>query len=190
MQFDLSALGITQEELQQRVVDRIAESVLRFETSNENGDPVWMESDMSRSMDKLVRERINAEVQRIADAHVLPKVTQMIENITLQQTNEWGEKRGAPVTFIEYLVQRADFYMNEKVSHDGKAKGESGGYSWNGTQTRLTYLVHQHLQYSIETAMKGALSQVNAAIVPALAETAKTKLSEIAASLKVEVRTK
>mgnify|MGYP000875718723 FL=1 len=41
-----------------------------------------------------------------------------------------------------------------------------------------------------DTRERGALSQVNAAIVPALAETAKTKLSEIAASLKVEVRTK
>ena len=35
-----------------------------------------------------------------------------------------------------------------------------------------------------DTRERGALSQVNAAIVPALAETAKTKLSEIAASLK------
>lgn len=190
MQIDLSAIGINQDELQQRVVDKIAESVLRYESSDEDGDPVWVASDMARSMDKLVRERINAEVQRLADAHVLPKVSQMVESIVLQQTNEWGEKTGKPVTFIQYLVQRADFYMNEKVDFQGKPKSAAGGCSWNGTQTRLTHLVHEHLHYSIDTAMKGALSQVNAAIVPALAETAKAKLSEIAASLKVEVKTK
>jgi hypothetical protein len=190
MKFDLSALGITQEELQQRVVDKIAEAVLRYETDDENGDPVWVESDMKRTMDKLVRERINAEVQRLADAHVLPKVTQMIETITLQQTNKWGEKTGEPVTFIEYLVQRADFYMNESVDFQGKAKGQGDSYSWKGAQTRLTHLVHEHLHYSIEAAMKDAIKSVNAAIVPALAETARLKLAQLAGSLKVDVTAK
>lgn len=93
------------------------------------------------------------------------------------------------MSFLEYLVDRAEAYLTEKVSFDGKTKAESRGYSWNGTQTRLSYLVDRHLHYSIEKAMKNALANANKAIVQGLEDTVKLKLGEIQKSLKVTVKT-
>jgi hypothetical protein len=79
--------------------------------------------------------------------------------------------------------------MQEKVNYEGKGKNEAGSYSWNGTQTRITHMVHQHLHCSIETAMKQALQIATNGIASGLQETVKTKLSEVSQKLKVEVKT-
>jgi hypothetical protein len=50
-------------------------------------------------------------------------------------------------------------------------------------------MIDKHLHFSIESAMKSAVSNANSAIVGGLEETVKIKLAEIAKSLKVTVKT-
>lgn len=133
-------------------------------------------------------KRIDKAVERIAEKHILPNVDSYIEKLTIQATNQWGEKRGERTTFLEYLIQRANNYLTEMVSFEGKSKSEASGYSWNGTQSRLTHLVHHHLHYSIDKAMKEAVGNVHSKIVPALQETVNKKLSEISIALKTEIK--
>lgn len=95
-------------------------------------------------------------------------------------------------TFIEYLVKRAEAYLTEKVDFQGKSKDENGSYSsFSPSQTRIAHMVHQHLSYSIESAMKNAVQTANSAIAIGIAETVKIKLAEIQkgiqASIKVNV---
>lgn len=94
---DLDAIGITAEELQERVVDRIAERAL-------GDDDFSPGSPLKRQIDKEIQERIDLAVTEIADKHILPNVSEYIETLTLQETNKWGEKKGEPITFVEYLV--------------------------------------------------------------------------------------
>ncbi len=77
--------------------------------------------------------------------------------------------------------------MTEKVDSSGKTKEESGSYSFSGTQTRVAHMIHRHLHFNIETAMKEALATANGSIVKGLEETVKLKLAEIAKALKVTV---
>lgn len=187
----LEALGLTPQEITDRIVDRYVEQLRVTYTADENGDRVDRASDFDRAMQKRITERIDAEVTRLAEMHVLPRVASMVENVVLQKTNSWGEKVGQPVSFVEYLVQRAEAFMTEKVDFKGRSKGEDGNsYSWNGTQTRVAYMLHSHLHYSIETAMKAAVANANSAISAGIAETVKIKLGEIAQNLKVKVETK
>lgn len=184
--FDLSQLGFTKEELQERVLDRICEQVLTgryFDYDDECGASTA--SHFGKELEKRIKVRIDESIDALAQKHVLPNVTSYMENLLIQTTNQWGEKRGEPVSFIEYLTQRAEAYMQEKVSHDGKSQAESGGYSWSGNQTRITYLVHKHLQYNIETAMKSALQIANSAIAQGIESTVKMKLEDIVKTLKV-----
>ena len=51
-------------------------------------------------------------------------VTAYVESFCLTETNKWGKKTGKSMTFTEYLVQRAELYLTEKVDLRGKAKGE------------------------------------------------------------------
>lgn len=192
MSFDLKSLGFTQEDLQERVIDRICENLLSStEYSPDDGREYPVESRFKTAIDKRVKEQIDATINALAQKHVLPNVSQYIEELTIQQTNQWGEKKGSPVTFIEYLISRAQDYMREEVNSAGKSKAECDSYGWTGTkQTRITHLIHGHLHYSIETAMKDALKVATGEIARGIHETARLKLNEIAAGMKVAVTAK
>lgn len=185
--FNLESLGFTKGELQQRVIDQIVEQIMHEPTEDDDGRTFLRRSEFRLALDKQVKAHIDATVARMAEQHVLPNVSQYIENLTLTETNAWGEKVKEPVTFIQYLIARAEQYLTEKVDGQGKDKAD-GGYSWSGKQTRITYLIHQHLHYSIETAMKDAVAQTNKVIVGGIQETVKIKLAEIAQKMKVTVQ--
>lgn len=186
MAVTIDDLGITQEELVNRVVERIADRFLLVTVAGEEGEEWDDDSSFAKNVKREVQARVDQAVTALGDKHILPNVTDYIENLTLQETTKWGEKRGQPLTFTEYLVLRAEHYMQEQVNYDGKGKSEGDSYSWKGTQTRLAHMIHAHLHYSIETAMKSALSSANSQIVNGLQETCKTKLQEIAAKLNVK----
>ena len=186
---DLESLGISKEELQNRVIDALCDKLLNERYFDEDGENAIASSTFGVKLTKVIKDRIDSQIAALAEEHVLPNVKTFIDNLVLQQTTEWGTKVGRPVTFIEYLTHQAETYMTEQVNYEGKSKNQSDGYSWKGTQTRLTNLVHQHLHYSIETAMKDALKIANNAIAQGIQETVKIKLAEIAAQLKVEIKT-
>lgn len=186
----LEALGISRDDIIEKVIDRCVDSLMSTQYfDQEDGSPYRAKSDVEKRITELCRKRVDEKVQQIADDHILPLVSQRIENLTLQQTNSWGEKTGAPVTFIEYLVKRADNYLTEKVDYNGKSKDENGSsYGWSGTQSRITFMIHQHLHYSIKSAMEDAVKHVNAALSKGLQETVKTKIDEIVSSLKIQTK--
>jgi hypothetical protein len=187
---DFKELGFTEKELQERIVDKIVAQMMVAEEYDEDvRDTVQTRSPFQVKLEKLIQKRIDEAVEAMADKYVLPKVAEYIENLSLQETNRWGEKTGKPVTFIEYLVQRAEHYMTEQVDYKGKTKSEDS-YSWKGTQTRVAHMIHEHLQYSISTAMREALANANSQIAKGLQDTVKIKLGQIATSLKVTTETK
>jgi hypothetical protein len=190
MTIDIESLGFTKAELQKRLIDQLCERVLSRVSCDEDGEEVHNDSEFKRALDKAIKARIDETINAIAEKHVLPNVSTYIENLSLQETTKWGAAKGAPVSFTEYLVKRAEDYMLEKVDYEGKCKNESHNSSfWNGTQTRLTHLVHKHLHYSIESAMKNALSIANSAIAQGIQETVKIKLAEISKHLAVGIKT-
>ncbi len=183
----LESLGFTQEELQQRVVDQLCETAMaRRVVDNEHGDN-YMPSDVRKQLDKLVKDRCDEKIKEIADKFILPNVAHQVETLVIQKTNQYGEKTGEPVTFIEYLTKRAEQYLMEEVDHDGKTKEESRGGYWNKNQTRITYLINSHLEHHIGQAMKNALALTQEGVGKALLETAKIKLNEFATGIKLSV---
>lgn len=190
MNIDLKSLGFTNEELQERVIDRICESLLssmEYDPDSDREFPVA--NRFQNEIKKRVEVRINETINALAEKYVLPNVAQYIEELTIQTTNNYGEKKGEPVTFIEYLVSRAKAYMQEQVDSSGRSNAESTTPYWSGKQTRITMLVHKHLADSVETAMKDAMTVATGEVARGIHETARMKLNEIAASLKVKVTT-
>lgn len=185
MTMTLESIGFTQEEIQNKVIDSIVDQLLSSTFAGEDGEEFDNTSRFKTKLDEAIKLRIDSAISALAEKHVLPNVTQYIENLTLQKTNEWGEAKGDKLTFIEYLVQRAEAYLNEKVNHEGKGKAEANGYSWDGRQTRITYLVNSHLHYSIESAMKTAMQNANSLIAGGIQETVKLKLKQLTDSLVV-----
>lgn len=185
---DLKELGFTKDELQKRVVDKCVESLLTGVGWDEGGDEGSIDSALSKKLAATVKRRIDEAVEKMATKHILPGVTKYIETLCLEETNRWGEKKGTKLTFIEYLVARADFWMREEVSFQGKTKDEDS-YSWKASGTRIAHMVHQHLHYSIESAMKKALDNANSTIKGGLEAAVKIALENAQKALKVEVKT-
>lgn len=184
----IEALGLSKEELADRIVERAAARLLEAIVSDEDGNGVEVPTTFARAMEQQIKYKVDEAIDKIAGKHVLPNVASYVENLSLQATNQWGETSGKKVTFIEYLVQRAEAYLQEPVNFQGTAKRDGDSYGWRGAQTRVSHLVEKHLQYSIETAMKEALKTANASIVDGLETAVKMKLAEIGAKLKVEVK--
>lgn len=191
---NLEELGITRDELTERLVAKLTNELLseRYAGYDEDGDPIGGErpTDSARQLHQLVRERIDRQVAALAEKHVLPKVDSMIANLVLQQTNAWGEKTGKAVTFIEYMVQRGEAYLAETVDWHGKSRQEDSGYNWKGHQTRLTHMVHKYLHHEVEQAMKKSTQTVMDAFAKDMTKTVKLKLQEISDQLKVAVTTR
>ena len=187
MALSIEELGITQEELIARVVDRLCETMLNEKSYDEEGDQVSRPNSFHEQIKALIKVRIDAKVNEIAEAHVLPKVSSLVENIVLQETTKWGEKVGEPVTFIQYLTKRAEAYLHEHVDYQGKSKEEAGSYSWSKSQTRIAHIVNQHLHHSIKTAMEAAMKDANSIIIKGIEETAKIKLEEVSKALKISI---
>lgn len=191
MEITLEALGITQDKLVELVVERLVENATAYIIPGEDGEPVEKTSRLWDALTKRVQHAIDTRIAALAEKNVIPHVTNIMENLVLQTTNKWGEKVGKPVTFIEYMTQRAEAYLTEPVNFEGKSKSEDGyGYGWKQAQTRISHLIHQHLHYSIETAMKNALGTTTSAIREGLLSTAKIKLEEFAKSMNVRVEVK
>lgn len=188
MELTLESLGLSRDEIIERVVGRLAESLLEtWVPGDEDDEGGTVQTQFAKMLERKVLERVNVAVEEIAGRHVLPHVADYVETLSLQETSKWGEKKGVPLTFVEYLVARAEAYLREEVNYDGKVKGQDS-YSWSKAGTRIAYMVNKHLQYSIQTAMETALKNANVAIVGGIEDAVKIKLDEVAASLKVTAK--
>lgn len=175
----LEAIGLTAEELQERVIDRAAAMLAKRVYTRESDE-----------LHGAVQRVITEVVGKVADEELKPWATGQIEAVVMQRTNEWGEAKGEAVTFRQYLVQRAEAYLLEKVDYDGKSREESrfSGSSFTAKGTRIAWMVNQHLHHEIEGAMKSALTTTNNAIAAGIQETVRLKLAEISTALRVEVK--
>lgn len=189
---DLETIGITKQELQDRVVARIAEGLLTewVPGDPEEGEPqrIQAPSRLEKAFRDLIGEQIKTAVNALAEKTVLPIVSGKVEDIVMQETNKWGEKTGQPCTFREYLVQRAEAWITEPTDFQGKGRGERGSYSWEAKTTRIAYMIHEHLQYEIQSAIQKALADLNSNVAKGIHEAVKIKLDEALAGLKVETK--
>lgn len=178
---ELQALGITPEDVLTRVCERICDSFVSEEKTYAH--------DFQSRVERAVKDRVDAVLTKTVDEVILPKVSEMVEQIQLQETNRWGEpKANAKLTFKEYLTQRVDLYIREQVDFDGKAQAEDS-YAWRGRTTRIAYMIDKHIHYTIEKAMKDALATANSSISKGLSEAVTIALKNIQVNVKTEVKT-
>jgi hypothetical protein len=177
---ELALLGFTEEDVLNRLVDKLCEQMVETEEC--------YAGDFGRRLQKAVEQRVSETLDKAMAAHILPKVSEMVEGVCLVETNRWGEKVGEKLTFIEYLVKRTEAYITEGVNYNGKTQSEDS-YSWRKHSTRIAFMINQHLQYSIDNAMKKALGDVNSSIRKGLENAVKIALQNITVQVKTDVIT-
>jgi hypothetical protein len=185
----LKSLGLDIESLGDRIVDQCVEALLRstgFDPETE--EETRYESRFKREIEARIQKAVDSKIAALAEEHLLPRVGEMIEAANLRQTNNYGEPKGEPMTFIEYIAARAEAYMSEPVDCQGKTKQE-GGYGWKSEGPRLTVLMKLHIKDTLDKEAKAAVCDVNKVIAKNIEQAAKDAINSAAASLKVSVST-
>ncbi len=181
---DLSAIGLDQKALADcivaRAVDKIVSSILEDVRYDEDGEPTIKQSKFDHALRVAVDAQIKRITEKIGEETIAPKVEALIEGLTFQKTNDWGEPKQPPKTWRELLVERAEGWLTEQVSYEGKTKEENrGGCGWSPNGTRISYLVDKHLQYEISVAMKAALADANKKIAEGIHTAVKLQLDDL-----------
>jgi hypothetical protein len=197
MEFTCEQIGMDQAELQERVVQGLVEKILgenRHNDTDEDGE-YYPRGEVMKEVNALVEAAIKTSVEKIGEEHVYPMADRLITEHIFQKTTTWGEKKGEPLTFVEYLVKRAEEYLVEDVNEKGTSYRETQGHmhsqrDWKSAGPRLVMLVDQTLTKKMRESMNAAAEKINVTLAECLAETAKKELQRIARMLKVEVREK
>jgi len=185
----LKALGINPEDLAERIVDQAVESLLSYTGFNEDGERVGSyETRFRKEIDAKVQKTVDAKIAALAEQHIVPRVGEMIENANMVKTNQYGEAKGAQMTFKEYIAHRAEAYMSEPVSYFGKSKEEdNNSHNWKSEGPRLTVLMKTYIRDTLEKSAKSAVNDVNTAIAKGIQKAAVDAIASAATSLKVSI---
>ena len=185
----LSALGISPEELGNRIVDQAVETLLNTTGFNpDTEEETRYESRFKREIEARVKQAVDEKIAALAAVHLVPRVGEMIESANMQKTNGYGELKGEPMTFKEYIAHRAEAYMSENVNYHGKSKAEDGdSYNWRSEGPRLTVLMRNYIRETLEAAAKAAVNDVNKVIADNIGKAAKQAIAQAGAAIKVSV---
>ena len=182
----LEALGVSATELSERIVEQAVHALLYSTGFDEEGDESSYASKFKQQVEKRVQEAVDLKIAALAAEHVLPRVGEMIEAANMMKTNAYGEPKGEPMTFKEYIASRAEVYMSEKVDYNGQSKEESrDGYNWRESGPRLTVLMKLYIKDTLEKSAKNAINDVNKVIAKNIEQAARDAITSCAASLKI-----
>lgn len=189
MEITLESLGLTVEQMQDRLVDAMIDRFLTSTVSDEDGEPVAIVSRFQTSIREAILSRVDASVERLVAPALEGSITAYIDTFKVQHTNGYGEAKREPETITEYIVRRSREYLMEGVNHEGKSRAEytKGGrdtYGYKDQTTRVAYLIDKRLNDEIEAAMKEALKTANEAIAGGLKSAVAFELNKINAKLK------
>lgn len=168
MELTLESLGLTQEELAERVVEGAVEALLRHTYADENGNPEEVETRLSKQVMSEVKQRLDEAVCKIGDEHIMPKFVARLESLEFQNTNHYGEPKGEAKTFLEYLTERCDAYVSEPVDHSGRTAHE-GAYNWQRSGPRIAVMVDNYIDIHIQDVLKKKLKTFNADLAKGVA---------------------
>lgn len=184
----LKALGVSPEELGDRIVDQAVEALLSSTGFNpDTEEETRYESRFKREVEARVQKAVDLKIAALAEVHVIPRVGEMIEAADMRQTSNYGEAKGPAMTFKEYIAYRAEEYMSENVDSQGKAKNEGDSYNWRSSGPRLTVLMRMYIRETMEAAAKAAVNDVNKVIAKNIEQAARDAIAATAAKLKVQV---
>jgi len=185
----LEALGVSAEDLAERIIDQAVHALLYSTGFNpETEEEVTYENKFKKAIEAKIQQTVDLKIAAIASEHILPRVGEMIEQANMRQTSKYGEQKGEPMTFKEYLAYRADAYMTEEVNLQGQSKNEcSDSYSWRSKGPRMTVLMRNYVKDSMESAAKAAVTDINKVIAKNIEKAAKDAIASTVANLKVAI---
>lgn len=189
----LEALGVSAEDLADRIVDQAVNTLLSSTGFNpDTEEETRYESRFKREIEARVQKAVDEKIAALAAVHIVPRVGEMIEQADMRKTNGYGEPKGPSLTFKEYIAHRAEVYMTEDVDYHGNSKADlearsESTYNWRNCGPRLTVLMRNYIADSLEKHAKAAVNDVNKVIAKNIENAARDAITAAAGAIKVSV---
>lgn len=184
--FTCETIGLTETELQDRVIEAIRNSLLYHVAPLSEGGDFEGDSPLREQLNSAIQNQVDNNINKIATEQVLPNIETYIRDFKITCTNPYGEPTSEPQTFTEYLASRAENYILEPVNKYGETKAEKG-YGWKKVQTRLEYLMDRHLHEEIERTVKKLLAEPNKILGQAVKQTLEDTLTSLSKRIQTSV---
>jgi len=185
MDIDLDFLGITKEELIEKIVSKAAIEFSGTKYYDEEDDEYYYYNNkIAKELNKVIEERIKKSVTKFCDKFIKPSIEKKIDETILEKTNQWGEKKGEKIGFKEYIIARAEKYLDERVDDQGRDSRDS--YNTRGTSRRIVYMVEDKLTTQIEEALKDGVKLINQSFKDGISATVKDKMEELTKDIQIK----
>lgn len=185
MAIDYADLGITKEELQDRIVQRIADNTLNSMFVDDEGNVhERADSKFKQKASDMIASAIDAGVRQMIDKYVASNLSGTLLNLSFQKTNNYGEKKGEPQTLMEFIADSINTYLKEQVDKDGKSKPHDS-YGWKPEGTRAYWLVNKSIRDNMHEAINTTLKDSNTTIADAISEAVKMNVQAFTKQFKV-----
>lgn len=172
----LEELGITREEVMDRIVAQALGSVANY---RQTGEETWEDIPLSADVDKRINQAVVA-LMKSMESHIHARVEEHLR-VELQKTfeapfqrvNSIGEPVGEPTTVREMIVEYAKNYWNEKVDSQGKP-----GSHYGRNQTRAEWQAGQVIVSTYENLLRDSVSTMVADLKKQMPDTLAQELSK------------
>lgn len=125
---------------------------------------------------KAIQSAAEQAIEKQIDEAVQPVLTDLLSTVTLTKTNEWGEKKGEPMTIREFAAKTVTDSLNELVDYQGKPVTDS--YSRNGAKRRYVHIVEQMCTTEVRQEVQKAAATLKANVGQAFGELVKSALND------------
>lgn len=187
---DFEALGLTKDEVQERLIETLADRMLKAKGWDDDGDEISLPSSLKTQLEALITKRMDLAVQSAFDRVVPSTIDQFVAEYKIQQTNQYGEKQGPALSFVEFITQRVTGYLAEPIDHSGvsereaKAKGNSWYGERNGKQNRVTYMINERLATAINQGIEAAFKDTKSLLAGGIEKAVLAHLQQFGETLK------
>lgn len=185
------ALGMTPDQVIDRAIERlVGGSVEEYFDWDDGPTRRTKPSPLAAEVESRVQAAIDAAVDKLAEETVVPKAEELIRGFVIQKTNGYGEAKGEPVQFTDYLVKRAEDWLNEPVNYNGQAKAQVRyGDTWRADTTRFAAMMDRHIGSSLSIAIEKIYKAADEQVAGGLKKAVLEKLAELTSDIKITIDT-
>lgn len=180
MTIPLEALGFSREEIQNKIVDAAVEDLLSGVSVDDEGNAHRMASRLRESFNTELTQRIADTVSNLVSTLVTPEY---IRATTFPRYSKYGEKKGDPLTFKEFVEQCVSKILDAKVDDSGKIL-EPGSYGYDRGKHFMSGLVEKAVERELREAIQKGLINIQQEVTNALKAAATEIITKITASIK------
>jgi hypothetical protein len=179
----LNSLGLSAEEIERKIIQQCTDDLMRQYYTHEDGESAGHgKSTIVEKLEEKMAERIDAALEKVVSERFSAQLPQLLADFIFTPTSRYGEKKGKPRTFLEYVTDHAKEWAEQRVNDQGSVVGKDQ-YSYSNHKTRFQRLLDEKVSADVNAALAQILKDGHSILITGLADELKRRMTEMAESL-------